>query len=72
MNTTFFTSKDGTSIAASVWPGPAGSRRVVVVVDGAFCHRGFGPMPQLVPLLATSVNVIAYDRRGRGETSRRA
>ena len=55
-------SKDGTRIAYE----QLGSGPVVVLVDGAFCRRAFGPMPKLAPLLAERFTVIHYDRRGRG------
>ena len=55
-------SRDGTRIAyETTGEGPA-----VILVDGAFCHRGFGPMPKLASLLAPHARVVTYDRRGRG------
>jgi pimeloyl-ACP methyl ester carboxylesterase len=63
MNTV--TSKDGTRIAyEKQGTGPA-----VILVDGAFCYRSFGPMPHLAELLAPQFTVYTYDRRGRGESS---
>jgi pimeloyl-ACP methyl ester carboxylesterase len=57
-------SKDGTRIAYErVGVGPP-----VILVDGAFCSRAFGPMPKLAPLLAQQFTVIYYDRRGRGQS----
>ena len=57
-------SRDGTSIVYDrVGSGPA-----VILVDGAFCSRAFGPMPKLAPLLASDFTVISYDRRGRGDS----
>lgn len=62
MNT--LTSRDGTSIGyARQGRGPA-----VVLVDGALCHRGFGPLSTLAGLLASDFAVFTYDRRGRGES----
>lgn len=58
------TSRDGTRLGVSVLGAGPG----VVLVDGAFCHRTFGPMPQLAPLLAQQFTVVHYDRRGRGST----
>ena len=58
------TSKDGTRIAYE----RRGAGRPVVLVDGAFCSRRFGPMDKLAPLLARRFTVLAYDRRGRGES----
>lgn len=58
-------SKDGTRIAFSQW-GHGSSP--LVLVDGALGHRSFGPMPKLAPLLACDFTVVAYDRRGRGDS----
>jgi pimeloyl-ACP methyl ester carboxylesterase len=58
------TSADGTAIAFErVGTGPA-----VVLVDGALCHRAFGPARPLAAALADRFTVFAYDRRGRGES----
>jgi pimeloyl-ACP methyl ester carboxylesterase len=63
MNTV--TSRDGTEIAYEMkGAGPA-----VILVDGAMCYRGFGPMQPLSELLAPHFMVYTYDRRGRGESS---
>ncbi len=63
MNTV--TSKDGTKIAYDKkGQGPA-----LILVDGALCYRGFGPMPGLAELLAPNFTVYTYDRRGRGEST---
>src|SRR4051812_848955 len=63
MNTV--TSKDGTRIAyEKMGNGPA-----VILVDGAFCSKNFGPMPKIAPLLAQSCTVFTYDRRARGDSS---
>ncbi len=57
-------SRDGTTIAYDrLGAGPP-----VILVDGAFCSRAFGPMPKLAPLLAPNFTVFMYDRRGRGES----
>jgi len=45
-----------------------GSGPALIVVDGAFCSRAFGPSPKLAPLLAKQFTVYTYDRRGRGES----
>ena len=58
------TSADGTRIAVSV----TGSGPALVLVDGAMCHRGLGPMPDLARELADRFTVWTYDRRGRGES----
>ena len=62
MNTV--TSKDGTKIAYD----KQGSGPVVVLVAGAFGYRAFGPMVELVPLLANDFTPVLYDRRGRGDS----
>jgi pimeloyl-ACP methyl ester carboxylesterase len=55
-------SRDGTPIAYD----RLGSGPPLILVDGALCHRKFGPMPKLAPLLAKEFTVFMYDRRGRG------
>ena len=57
-------SADGTRIAFE----RSGDGDPIVLVDGAFCSRTFGPMATLAPLLAKDFTVFAYDRRGRGES----
>ncbi len=61
---TTVTSADGTAIGYST----AGAGPALILVDGAFCSRTFGPMPDLIPLLAPHFTVYSYDRRGRGES----
>lgn len=57
-------SKDGTRIAYDrVGDGPP-----VILVDGALCHRAFGPSKALARQLSAKFSVITYDRRGRGES----
>ncbi len=57
-------SRDGTPIAYDqLGQGPP-----VILVDGAFCSRSFGPMPKLAPVLARDFTVFMYDRRGRGDS----
>ncbi|HYT03896.1 MAG TPA: alpha/beta hydrolase [Gemmatimonadales bacterium] len=57
-------SRDGAVIAYDrLGAGPP-----VILVDGAFCFRSFGPMPKLAPLLARDFTVFMYDRRGRGDS----
>jgi len=58
-------SKDGTQIAYET----KGAGLAVILVDGAFCYRAFGPASQLAELLAPRFRVYIYDRRGRGESS---
>ncbi len=60
----FATSADGTAIAyETLGAGPA-----LILVDGALCHRGFGPARKLAERLAGHFTVYIYDRRGRGES----
>src|SRR5262245_32172422 len=55
-------SRDGTAIVYE----RSGKGPALVLVDGALCSRGFGPMPKLAPLLTPHHTVFTYDRRGRG------
>ena len=58
------TSADGTSIAyTKTGAGPA-----VIIVDGALCHRSFGPSGGIAEQLRSEFTVYTYDRRGRGES----
>jgi pimeloyl-ACP methyl ester carboxylesterase len=57
-------SGDGTLIAFE----RRGRGPSLILVDGAFCHRGMGPSSPLAALLAHSYTVFTYDRRGRGES----
>jgi pimeloyl-ACP methyl ester carboxylesterase len=57
-------SADGTPIGFE----RRGTGPALVIVDGAFCSRAFGPSPKLAPLLAAHFTVYTYDRRGRGES----
>jgi len=59
------TSADGTTIGYE----HTGSGPALVLVDGAMCYRGAGPMRPLAALLRDSFTVYTYDRRGRGESS---
>jgi pimeloyl-ACP methyl ester carboxylesterase len=56
------TSKDGTSIAYD----RAGEGPALIIVNGASATRGEGA--SLAGLLAPGISVIAYDRRGRGDS----
>ncbi len=60
-------SKDGTTIAYD----QSGKGSAVILIDGALCYRGFGPMGSLAKLLAPHFTAINYDRRGRGDSSDR-
>ncbi|MBM7806188.1 pimeloyl-ACP methyl ester carboxylesterase [Geodermatophilus bullaregiensis] len=65
MTTEFVESTDGTRIALErVGAGP-----VLVLVDGAAMYRAFGTSRALAQRLASSFTVVAYDRRGRGEST---
>ncbi len=57
-------SSDGTAIAFD----RAGDGPPVILVDGALCHRGFGPAKPLAQRLVPHFTVVTYDRRGRGES----
>lgn len=57
-------SADGTTIAFE----RRGSGPALVLVDGAFCSRAFGPSAKLAALLAKDFTVYTYDRRGRGQS----
>lgn len=59
------TSADGTRIAY----GHTGNGPALVLVDGALCHRGFGPSQKIAAELASEFTVYTYDRRGRGESA---
>ena len=63
-STRFVTSADGTQIAYDV----TGTGPAVVVVEGALCQRSMGTGQALVPKLCEHDAVVAYDRRGRGES----
>jgi hypothetical protein len=64
MTTQTIKSRDGTTITYE----KVGSGRAVVLVDGAFCRRTFGPMPDLAKALASKSTVYHYDRCGRGDS----
>ena len=57
-------STDGTRIGYT----RVGSGPPVVLVDGALCHRAFGPLTAVAKELAAAFSVYTYDRRGRGES----
>ena len=57
-------SADGTRIAYEV----TGAGPVLVVGEGALCHRGIGAFEELAPILSDRFSVVGYDRRGRGES----
>jgi pimeloyl-ACP methyl ester carboxylesterase len=57
-------SPDGTEIAVeTIGTGPA-----LLLVDGAFCGRTFGPSRELAKELENEFAVSFYDRRGRGDS----
>lgn len=58
------TSRDGTKIAYS----KTGKGKILVLVDGAFCHRKFGANKKLPQHLSDNFTVYSYDRRGRSES----
>jgi pimeloyl-ACP methyl ester carboxylesterase len=57
-------SRDGTRIAFD----RVGNGSPVILVDGALCHRAFGPSKAMARELSPKFSVITYDRRGRGES----
>jgi pimeloyl-ACP methyl ester carboxylesterase len=57
-------SADGTTIAVE----RTGSGPALVLVDGAFCGRTFGPSRELASALSDDYTVYVYDRRGRGDS----
>lgn len=57
-------SADGTPIAYERIGNDTGP--VIVIVDGALCHRGFGPARAVARRLQADFTVVIYDRRGRG------
>jgi pimeloyl-ACP methyl ester carboxylesterase len=57
-------SRDGTAIAFD----RSGTGPAVILVDGALCHRAFGPSRPLAEQLKPDFTVYTYDRRGRGES----
>jgi pimeloyl-ACP methyl ester carboxylesterase len=57
-------SSDGTLIAYE----QAGAGPPLILVDGALCHRAFGPSRPLAAELADRFTVYTYDRRGRGQS----
>ncbi|MET3962867.1 pimeloyl-ACP methyl ester carboxylesterase [Marmoricola sp. OAE513] len=63
--TRFAVSADGTRIAYDL----TGTGPVLVIVEGALCHRGMGAAKTLTPALRDHFTVVGYDRRGRGESS---
>jgi pimeloyl-ACP methyl ester carboxylesterase len=56
------TSRDGTTIAVD----RVGQGEPVIIVEGAFCHRGTSA--PLAAALASRYTVYSYDRRGRGDS----
>ncbi|MCA9570376.1 MAG: alpha/beta hydrolase, partial [Myxococcales bacterium] len=50
------------------WKRRGDTGPVLVLVDGAMGHRGFGPMPAVADHLADAFRVVLYDRRGRGDS----
>lgn len=59
------TSRDGTRIVYDVYgsSGPA-----LILVEGAFCGRHFGPTKRLAEQLGRHLTVYHYDRRARGDS----
>jgi pimeloyl-ACP methyl ester carboxylesterase len=55
--------RDGASLAAERWPG--GGQTVVLLHEGVADRRGWA---EVAGLLAPELTVVAYDRRGYGQT----
>ena len=58
------TSSDGTRIAYDVY----GEGEPIILVEGAFCGRHFGPTNKLAAELGKHFRVYHYDRRARGDS----
>ncbi len=58
------TSADGTRIAYDVY----GAGEPIILVEGAFCGRHFGPTAKLAAELGKHFRVYHYDRRARGDS----
>jgi pimeloyl-ACP methyl ester carboxylesterase len=59
----FDVSRDGTTLAGERWPG--GSPTVLLLHEGVADRRGWA---EVAGLLAPELTVVAYDRRGYGQT----
>jgi pimeloyl-ACP methyl ester carboxylesterase len=58
-------SADGSQIAYT----RRGTGPTVILVAGAFVHRGFGAMHKIADQLVAAFTVVTYDRRDRGEST---
>jgi len=58
-------SADGTKLAYDVY----GEGEPIIMVEGAFCGRHFGPTAKLAAELGKQFRVYHYDRRARGDSS---
>jgi len=63
MSERFVLAREGCDLAGERWPG--GAQLVVLLHEGVSDRRGWR---QVAGLLATQVTVVAYDRRGYGES----
>ena len=59
------TSSDGTTIGYEI----QGAGSPIILIDGAMCYRGSGPLDALATALADEFTVVTYDRRGRGSST---
>ena len=59
----FDVSRDGTTLAGERWPG--GGQTVLLLHEGVADRRGWA---EVAGLLAPELTVVAYDRRGYGQT----
>jgi pimeloyl-ACP methyl ester carboxylesterase len=60
----YVTSRDGTKIPFE----ESGQGPLAILVDGAMGYRGYMGMTALAAELARDFRVLAYDRRGRGDS----
>ena len=63
MTERFDVSRDGITLAGERWPG--GGQTVLLLHEGVADRRGWA---QVAGLLAPELTVVAYDRRGYGQT----
>src|SRR5690242_9005008 len=64
MSERFVLAREGCDLAGERWPG--GAQLVVLLHEGVSDRRGWR---QVAGLLASQVTVVAYDRRGYGESA---
>src|SRR5215469_16565974 len=65
MSERFVITADGCDVAGERWAGPGESGLVVLLHEGVADRRGWRSVAEL---LAPHMTVVAYDRRGHGES----